>query len=191
MSQTITIGKPCTLWEHNTIQLLVWDGLATWDIILWLNQILSFDTFKSKTCNSRLSGHFAPDSNTALPALYKLFNGKWEEEYIWVPVGLKWKIELDMNNYQRYEAKKDYHVSLERTDYGIFLEAFYNKLNSDVAFGERNNTIDREDNMNMSIVEESKQWLYNNLQFEPHTMLYVSKNEFKMLEYLIANLSVK
>jgi hypothetical protein len=166
-----------------------WESLAVGDIYLSLHQILSFESFQFKSLGSRLSGHFGTDRNSALPVISKLFTDKWKKRE--VEIWSIWKIPLDMNNYQRYTLQKDYHLSLQRTDYGIKLDAFYNKFPPTLTFDEHFNTTEQEDTITIHVINKSKKWLCETLKFEPYTMMYVPQKEFDMLQYLIAKLSVK
>lgn len=181
--KNITIGKPYE--DLNYLSLLLWNGLATGDIFLNLSQYnISENIFKE--CNSRLSGHFAPDSNTALPALYDLFNDKWK--LVSLSLWTQWKIELDMNNYQKHQAKKDYHILLEKTNYGIEINAFYNRLSIEHAHEPRNNTPRYEETIHMHVIEQSQKWMHEVLSLPQDEILIVEKKEIEMLEYLISAL---
>lgn len=183
MNNIIAIGKRYK--DMNCLSLAPWSGLAWCDVELHLSQY-NLSANISKECSSRLSWHLGKDSNTALPTLYDLFNNKWKP--VSLQIGSQWKIELDMNNYQRYTAKKDYHVLLEKTNYGIEVNAHYNIFSIERAHEAQRNTPQYEDTITMHIVEQSKQSLDEILSLPKHEILVVEQKEIEMLEYLISAL---
>lgn len=188
MNQQITIWKEPKNNILNKIDFSLWYGSATGDIYLSITA-MDLEGEYYKDCSSRLSGEFSPDSHNALPALYALFNDTWKEAK--VEIWSKWKIALDMNNYQKYEAKKDYRMILEKTSYGILIKLFYNIWNMERAHEAKYNTPEREDSITIHAIKKSEEQLHDILQFDRQTMLYLEEKEFKMLEYLIAQLPYK
>lgn len=93
-----------------------------------------------------------------------------------------------MNNYQRHKAQKNYHILLEKTNYGIEINAHYNIKSIERAHEAQDNTPQYENTIHIHIIEQSKQSLDEVLSLPKHEILVVEQKEIEMLEYLISAL---